>query len=344
MANVSVTLTKDNVTSLITSVTSIYIPVSIYSGSMIFISVFGIVGNSISIAVLRRHNLAATSNLLLMTLCSNDLLVCLLTFTMYGSTLLGDVALDIKSGFLKSFQNTVYFFSFIVENILIIHGLILTTSIAIERLIAVCFPFHVTRIFSSFRVKCFIVIIYLVIFIMAIPFYLRYTIELNYSNEFNCTIVVYIESVYFISHKEIFEAYLVSVFSNIIIITCLSTIVVSTIVIIVKIVWRKFQNFTTNDSRRRSMNQSRIVKMLLTMCSITFLSYSTNATLEGIIVNIDLEFFIYIFPLFRTLTNVIYLINPTTNFIIFICMSSKFRSHFIIVLFGFARRCKLSSK
>ncbi|KAK0064481.1 hypothetical protein Bpfe_006140 [Biomphalaria pfeifferi] len=104
MANVSVTQAKDNVTSLLTS---IYVPVSTYSGSMIFISVFGIVGNSISIAVLRRHNLAATSNLLLMTLCCNDLLVCLLTFNMYGSTLLGEVALDIKSGFLKSFQNTL---------------------------------------------------------------------------------------------------------------------------------------------------------------------------------------------------------------------------------------------
>ncbi|KAK6987146.1 hypothetical protein BgiMline_016829 [Biomphalaria glabrata] len=300
---------------------------------MVSESIIGIAGNGISIGILRKHNLAASSNKLLMALCANDLIIC---FVVCGTGLqkffvyfLG----TINYVLMVSVTNVISLVCTLVFTLILPISLILTTTISLERFVAVYFPFHVSRIMTSERVTGLIFAIYVSFCILSSPSILRNGLFLEYSSAYNTTVIFIRFSDYYLTNRVFIDTYLVKVLGNTIISVCLSVIFLSTVTIIVKVVWRKLDEVPGQGIKKKNINQHKVIKMLTTVCSVTFVTYLAGQSVYNVRA---------LFPdeIFNSLTGDIFLsayrllmhVNASANFIIYICMSKKFRVEFLSVL------------
>ncbi|KAI8792466.1 trace amine-associated receptor 3 [Biomphalaria glabrata] len=300
---------------------------------MVSESIIGISGNGLGIAILRKHNLAASSSKLLLALCANDLFIC---FFMCGTGIQKlFIYLEGKYSYVLmiSVTNVLNLVSTLVFSVLVPISLILTTSISVERFIAVCFPFHVSRIMTSGRVSVYIILIYVCFGVVASPAFLRNSLLFEYSPLYNATVVVIRYSEYYLINRVYIDTYLVKVLGNTLVAVCLPVIFVSTVTITIKLVWRKMEHVSEQGTRKNSVNQYKVIKMLTTVCSLTFLTYLAGQSIYTVR---------SLFPdeIFSSLTGEIYLsayrlvmhVNASANFIIYICMCKKFRIEFLAIV------------
>ncbi|KAI8788005.1 G-protein coupled receptor 39 [Biomphalaria glabrata] len=268
-------------------------------------SVIGVVGNVINLVVLRHSGYKDTNVLLLESLSLADLILSFL-----------NILLRTRE-FVQPFGAIIYIYSygpFIIMAVVVSFHL---TLIAIERVIAVCFPFHVSRIFTRSRVKVAILFIYILsigtyspLFVMFEPLWVN-----------NQTSIVTVPSQIFISNMAGIIFYLTSVAANIIAITLPAIVTTCSLIVGMKLLTRKLQ-LPSHCTQRRSKDLSAM-KMIF---SVSFLVLFNNGATRG------MNYFFQAYeltegPLYDLLKDMLTLVNQLNtsfNFFVYVAMSKKF--------------------
>ncbi|KAI8787992.1 thyrotropin-releasing hormone receptor [Biomphalaria glabrata] len=203
-----------------------------------------------------------------------------------------------------------------------------TTIIAVERFVAVCFPLKMSWVFTPYRVKLLLVIVYFYVAVLLMPSWFLYEPSWTFDPNTNKTIVAMKPTMFF---KRDFESITQYLYLGLPIL--LSTLpflntVVCSIVIGYKMTVRRKTSLTKMSSLSKDVKEKKVIKMMLTVCVV-------NSCVSFPILAIDL-FLVYNNTLIQSLSKMYFLlhtidtvfsqVNATINFIIYISMSSKFAS------------------
>ncbi|XP_055899088.1 FMRFamide receptor-like [Biomphalaria glabrata] len=148
------------------------------------LSLLGILGSILNIIILSYHKMQDTTNIVLLFISICDLI--------YSITQISFILSE--SAFFIHWY--IYQWVFITNNLIfsrfnflaVIASIHLVTLVSIERMVAICFPFHVSRVFTLFRMKCIIVGIVFCNIILQTPSFFSY--EMYYIQYKNVTIPV----------------------------------------------------------------------------------------------------------------------------------------------------------
>ncbi|XP_059150562.1 somatostatin receptor type 4-like, partial [Physella acuta] len=149
-----------------------------------FVCVIGIVGNSLTIIILVYNGIKDTTNVILTALAVADLLF---SITQLWCQLIDIVRrIDIiVFCYVNSFFVS-YFFGW--NQYAVCMSVQMAAVIAVERMIAVVFPFAASRLLTTFRIKCIVVGVYIFSGLMYVPRSFMFTVVWVFNKTFNKTI------------------------------------------------------------------------------------------------------------------------------------------------------------
>ncbi|KAI8788000.1 thyrotropin-releasing hormone receptor [Biomphalaria glabrata] len=296
----------------------------IFCGLLPFLSVCGSLTNILNIMVLSKYGLHETTSLLLFSLSVSDLFYSLVQLF---QRLHSFVAL-IDPVFAMSVETiSAAYIAFIPGYFASISNLH-TTIIAVERLVAVCFPLKISSAFTPYRVKLLLVFIYFYIVVLLMPSWFLYESSWILDASTNKTIVAMKPTTFFKRNFESITQYLYLVLLNLLSTLPFVTTLVCSIVIGYKMTVRRKTSLIKMSSMSKDVKEKKVIKMLLTVCVV-------NSCVSLPILAINL-FLAYNSTLIQSLSKMYYLlhtfdtvfsqVNATINFIIYISLSSKFAS------------------
>ncbi|KAK6997891.1 thyrotropin-releasing hormone receptor [Biomphalaria glabrata] len=227
---------------------------------------------------------------------------------------------------MRSFT-AVYFFP--MPDIFVSVSILHTTVIAVERLVAVCAPLRVSRIFTPRHVKWLLLFIYLYVIVFMAPTLFLFDFFWTLDPSTNRTTGVFTLTQFYKSTYDSMNQYMNMGLTNMLVTFTLGVTIVCSTVIGYKItVGRKSTFVQLTYSVSKEVKDMKVIKMLLTVCVV-------NACVSLPTVTINL-FLLYsntliqssgkLYYLLRSFIIVLYQLNDSINFIIYISMSSKFAS------------------
>ncbi|KAK0047221.1 neuropeptide FF receptor 2 [Biomphalaria pfeifferi] len=288
------------------------------------LSLLGIVTNILNIIVLSKHSFQETTNILLLSLSVCDLL-CSLFQPVRKVHCIAERFHPVFGLTLKSFT-TVYFF--LLPDIFVSVSILHTAVISAERLVAVCFPLHVSRIFTPCRVKWTILFIYVFSIGLLSPALFISEFTWVYDNSYNTTRGSVAMSRFYADHFRVLNEYASGVTPHLFISGPVMLILSCSVVTGLKLIFgrRRVLATMTTSATSKQTKDMKVVRMLLTVCAVNgavaaptvaihlFLLYSNLLMLSTGLLTYVL----------RSLTIVIYQLIVTINFVFYVTMSSKF--------------------
>ncbi|XP_059145275.1 growth hormone secretagogue receptor type 1-like [Physella acuta] len=292
------------------------------------LSFLGIVGNALNILVLSSRGFKETSDIFLVSLSVSDLMFSIIQ-PMYGLKC-------IVSKFDVSLSNTVEaFVTVYVPSTEIWLGISISiiTAIAVERFFAVLFPFHVSRIFTPFRVKCVVVFLYVYTLVISSPMSFLFDYEWVFDPLENRTTAALIYSNFYSDNFNALNIY-AGFFLNASFTTAtLLTILICSIVISIKLTVGHSKQLVMSSSGqgRKKVKDRRAGKMLLTVCLVALIvflptdiadmykayAYNNNSSQVNLI------------SLLQSINYVLYQFNASINIVIYVTMSRKFAAAYL---------------
>ncbi|KAK6997895.1 thyrotropin-releasing hormone receptor [Biomphalaria glabrata] len=283
----------------------------------------GALASILNIIILSKYGLHETTSILLFSMSVSDL---------FCSTLQPIRKLDcIVAQFDPLLaKNTKFYISanfFSLPDFFIAISTLHTAVIAVERLIAVCFPLKMLWIFTTYRVKCLVLFIYLYVVAMMMPTLFLGEILWTVDPKTNNTIAEFMFSQFYKSNFHRMNEFMYFALPKLLATFPLALITVCSIIIGYKIIVRSKITLTQMSSIvSREGKERKVVKMLLTVCVV-----NAGMFLPTEIINM---YFLYSSTLLRPSDSVYFSlrsfyiiigqIKATVNFIIYITMSSKF--------------------
>lgn len=290
-----------------------------------FLSVSGVVTNIINILILSKYGLQETTSILLFSLSVSDLLCSIFQPIRKVHCIVAHFD-PLLANNIESFTKVYFLY---IPDFFVAISILHTTLIAVERLVAVCFPLQMPWIFTTYRVKWLVLFIYLYVIVLMAP--TLFLVELYWSVEpiTNKTVLLYMYSLFYMSHFDSISQYLYMALPNLLLTFTLCVTIVCSIVIGYKITVRRKSTLTQlSSSVPKQFKEVKVLKMLLTVCVV-------NCCVSLPTVIIDL-FLLYsdtvkllsnkLFFLLRSCYINLCQLNATINFIIYVFMSSKFAS------------------
>ncbi|XP_059148166.1 uncharacterized protein LOC131935664 [Physella acuta] len=200
----------------------------------------------------------------------------------------------------------------------------MVTLIALERVIAVCFPFMASTVLTPFRIKCMVVTIFFSDGVFYIPRAFMYRIQWTFYSGTNSTVAFGYSSEFGMSKG--FAIYNQGFISIVSIIIPTVIIILSTLVIIIKLTisYKNMKKMSSANAGSKRVKDVRSIKITLTICVcvLLFVLIPTN-TLNSFIYDRTLFSFNCSSVIYISLF-LIYQTNASINFIIYVAMSPKF--------------------
>ncbi|CAG5118254.1 unnamed protein product [Candidula unifasciata] len=281
------------------------------------ICVFGIVGNSINILVLCKHGFQETTNIILVALAASDLLFCIIL----PMTRLKCIVSQFDPGFAVTLNTFVTVYLLMPKYVCYATSLCYVTVIAVERLVAVFFPFKVSRIFNRALVKTIVVSVPNVAIVALIPTFLALTFSWIFYADLDQTLAVVRYTKFYLDHKDFLDYY---AWVGLNYFFCVSSIVITSVCCIaigIKLHQAAVKRETM--TLRSSGYDVRVVRMLVTICVVFLVVTIPNVGLFSYFV----PNFIFTSTLHKLIDNfcaILYAINSSANFLVYVTMSKKF--------------------
>ncbi|KAK0059903.1 neuropeptides capa receptor [Biomphalaria pfeifferi] len=282
----------------------------------------GVVGNALNIVILSRHGCRKPTNILLTSLSVSDLLF---SVTQSLSRTWSIVArFDLNTALTLNSMYVVYVRSWNEAALTI--SIYQVTMIALVRLLAVCCPLHVHRIFTPLRVKFLTCAIYIILVVLHSPIQVMY--EIRWVPLIgNATVAAYQPSHFYVSHTDGVNFYIAAILSNARSSVPLTTVSVCSIIIILRLSISNKLLDKQSDSIKKKARSIKSVKMLLTICfSLMFLVLVPTTTFEAYISfgpdKAQLSCRLKIVVLY--LSNILFQFSCSVNFVVYVTMNSKF--------------------
>ncbi|KAK6965407.1 neuropeptides capa receptor [Biomphalaria glabrata] len=299
------------------------------------ISIFGVVGNVLSIVVLVKHGMSKCSNILLVTLAFCDIIF-LISFNSVPKIIYEAVWNREYFGYSKSACEALFvlftFFTALDYSIGLM-SLMLPMFITAERLVVIFFPFHSSRILTP--TKTWVTIIGVAVYWLSLCVYISFwqDFECAFDPIRNTSLGLIKRSIYFINNRSS-----IAIFQEVFLYACIYTPPIFTLIGCIAI----FIQIQITSIKRKKMTSavrstSRTTKTLLAVCAV----YLVTATLLAIPMYISEEYASYsltddnptnIGRLFYQLMNTVSCINSSCNFIIYVGVNKQFRGTLIKLL------------
>ncbi|CAL1531548.1 unnamed protein product, partial [Lymnaea stagnalis] len=286
------------------------------------LSLVGIFGNTMIIVVLAHHGFKDTTSTMMRSLAVSDLIY-FLTDSFYN---VGCIALmfDRALGQTLNVINGMYFFYWNQMSLTV--SLCTVAVIAVEKAIAVYFPFHVSRLFTPLRIKIILVLIYVCNFsdmiIWAFTHNMIYLTNLS-NNETFFTLVL---SEFHQNNYELVLFLSTVIFSHLLYTVPLAIVVLCSAMISFKMIRISKSALTASKSRPQNIKGFKVIKLLLAVSIVTLIVCLPTAIVEMYVRygpdGRDISnSFVYLTQLITTL---LYQIVGAANFFLYLTMNTKF--------------------
>ncbi|XP_013096097.2 G-protein coupled receptor daf-37-like [Biomphalaria glabrata] len=296
----------------------------IFSGLLPLIGVCGLLTNILNILVLSKYGLHETTSLMLFSLSVSNLFYSLaqLFQRLHSFVALFDpiLAMSVKTISIVYIVSIPGYFSAISN----LH----TTIIAVERLVAVCFPLKMSWVFTPYRVKLLLVFIYFYVVVLLMPTCFLYEPSWIFDASTNKTIVAMKSTTFFKKNFDSITQYLYLGLPILLSTLPFVNTVVCSIVIGYKMTVRRKTSLIKMSSLSKDVKEKKVIKMMLTVCVVNSCLSLPVMAINIILVynNTLIQSLSKMYYLLRTFNTVFSQVNATINFIIYISMSSKFAS------------------
>ncbi|XP_055888529.1 FMRFamide receptor-like [Biomphalaria glabrata] len=300
------------------------------------LSLVGTIGSILNIIILSHHKMQDTTNVVLLAISVCDLIYSItqISFNFSQSAFLINVYIFMWVYVIHTLIfDTINYFAAIVS----IH---LVTLVSIERMVAVCFPFHVSRIFTLSRIKVIIVAIVCCNLVLRIPALFKY--EMQYFEYMNATLPglkygdFYYQNVYFFNTFSTLAAhFLFTILPFLAISICTSLSIFH-----ISITSKTKATLSSIEAIAKRKKEMKSVKIVLIICVLIMFLVLIPLIVQQVIysfnlVRIPLKWSIIAFWLVNLLTQ----INSSFNFLIYVTSSPKFKST-LMTCFTFKKRVK----
>lgn len=295
-----------------------------YSIIIPLISLFGLVGNVLTLVTLCKKSIHPTVSTLMFGLVITDLFIILLsilTMTM--------LSFSLHYPHLSFFLDVIYPYIFSICNFLIMASqqgnVWITVMIAVERYIALCHPFFATRLRTMRNVRIAISLILLLSLAYNLPRYFATHAKFVGVNAFNQTHYA-IEMTEFGRSKfytTIYMIWMYAVIVYIIPILLLSFLSISTVTQLLRMIRKK-------DYRHR--NSTSTTESDLTICMVSVVVLFILCQTPGILVQIRNLFDAAVSIKLLSVSNMLFILNSSVNFFIYTAAGTKFRRTFVKIL------------
>ncbi|XP_059156189.1 probable G-protein coupled receptor B0563.6 [Physella acuta] len=327
--NFSVTFSKTPAVSSDVIGNDVYTALDIFLNcfAINFLSLIGLVGNLINILVLSRHDQSQTTTILLTSLSVIDLLC---SFFQPFRRLQCLVA-QFDPPLAASYRTFVTAYVYNLVDILMAMGICHVTAIAVERFTAVLFPLHVSRVFTPWRVKTLILGIYITTLGLLAPMFFRLTHDWGYDPKLNTTVAKVVFSKFYVENFDSFNFYTRTFINNLFSTIPLLIIFICSSAITIKLSTGDSKKIIKNsnvDKSSKKIKEAKVAKMLLAVCLVTFVAYLPSAVIYTFMqyANIPVLLSGNVFYILQSAICVLYQLNASSNFFIYVTMSSKFAS------------------
>ncbi|KAI8788014.1 neuropeptide FF receptor 2 [Biomphalaria glabrata] len=326
MANNLTTLAgqSSSSTGLVNTATLLQVDIAINCFFLPLVSLLGVINNSLNIIVLSKHSFQETTNIQLLSLSVCDLL-CSVLQPLRRVHCLVERFDPVVGLTLKSFSMA---YLFVLPDLFVSASILHTTLIAIERLVAVCFPLLVSRIFTPCRVKWTVLFLYIYAIGMLSPTLFLADFTWAYDSRYNTTRGAVVVSRFYTENYRIINEYANGTTPYLFITGPVVVILSCSAVTGFKVTIGRRATLAamTSSASTKQVKELKVVRMLLTVCAINaavaiptvainmFLMYSNSLILA-------LGTFNYVL---RSVIGLIYQFIASINFFIYVTMSSKF--------------------
>ncbi|CAG5120530.1 unnamed protein product [Candidula unifasciata] len=280
------------------------------------VCLFGVVGNILNVVVLCKHGFRETTNIILVSLSVSDLMFCIIVPVTKVRMMFSFFSLDLS----VSVHTFVTVFLFMPKYVCLASSCCYVSIIAVERFIAVFFPFHASKIFTrhSMRLMCICVPIITACSMFPTFFALKY--EWVFDFRWNKTTAFMQYTNFYIAHQAFIDTYVWVGLSNGFCATSITIVTVCCLAIGFKLTKAAIKR---EQMTRKAVGKEKVVKMLVTVCLI-YISVSIP-TLA--LYSYYQPSFIFISPLYELVDNfgvLLSSINASANFVVYVTMSDKF--------------------
>lgn len=301
----------------------------VYCVTIPVLSVCGILGNCLTVAIITHHGFKDTTNILLTFLALSDLLYSVTEFLNCTSLLISQFDLPQAHTFhayYLTYVNTWNICSVATSSYLV-------ALISVDRTIAVWFPFQAGSILTPGRTAITAVVICCCLFIIYCFDFLSYFIQWLYVSEYNRTIAVVSYSEFRV--KNTFLYFVINKINMIFVMMCVppTTIVTCSVMIVARLIHSSKQARKMSvKAYSRRVKDIKTVKVTLALCvcmiTLTLIpSYSSTLLIyTGFPASGNFQ------HLMASLINILFQVNASINFIIYVKMSSKFASTYVLLL------------
>uniref|UniRef100_A0A2C9LZ44 G-protein coupled receptors family 1 profile domain-containing protein n=1 Tax=Biomphalaria glabrata TaxID=6526 RepID=A0A2C9LZ44_BIOGL len=288
------------------------------------VSVCGLLTNILNVLVLSKYGLHETTSLLLFSLSVSNLFSSLaqLFQRLHSFVALFDplFAMSLETISVIYLGSIAGYFASISN----LH----TTIIAVERLVAVCFPLKMSWVFTPYRVKLLLAFVYFYVAVLLMPSWFLYEPSWTFDPSTNKTIVAMKSTTFFKKNFVSITQYLYLVLLNLLSTLPFVNTLVCSIVIGYKMTVRRKTSLTKMSSLSKYVKEKKVMKMMLTVCVVNFCVYLPVMAINLFLVynNTLIQSLSKMYYLLRTFNTVFSQVNATINFFIYISLSSKFAS------------------
>ncbi|CAL1546964.1 unnamed protein product, partial [Lymnaea stagnalis] len=294
---------------------------------VIFMSVTGVIGNILIIIVVYRQGLKDTPQILMMSLAASDALFSTATLVIHFPEIIFNVDYYLATTCLtytKVYVFEMYYFTLVLS-------FCTFPLISFERMIAVYFPFQVSRICTPFRIKCILLCLYvyslaatIVTAFFAYPLWLQDPSSNNSYAVPALTDFVLNNFEGMILYETIILMYLLSIIP-------VSLTTICCLMIILRLVRNSRSRLSQTKIKTKNSRNVQVVKMLLTACIMSCLSSIPTVAIDIFSQERYLQIGVMsqnYSILLQTLNQIFFQLSPTSNFFIYLFMSSKFSATF----------------
>ncbi|CAL1546968.1 unnamed protein product [Lymnaea stagnalis] len=293
----------------------------------IFMSLIGVIGNILVITVVYRQGLKDTPQILMMSLAASDALFSTVTLVIHVPNIIFNVDFYLAKTivtYINVYVVEIYYFTIVLS-------FCTFPLISFERMIAVYFPFQVSQICTTFRIKCVLSSLYvysLAATIISVSYFYPLWLEIPFSNR---SYAVVDQTDFLKNNLDVLNLSQIIILMYLLSIIPVSVTTICCLMIILKLVRNSRSRLSKAKIQTKNSRNMQVVKMLLTACILSCVSTiptvaidiftQSEYTEEGFM---TLEFT----EVLQTINHILFQLSPTLNFFIYLTMSSKFSAKF----------------
>uniref|UniRef100_A0A2C9L056 G-protein coupled receptors family 1 profile domain-containing protein n=1 Tax=Biomphalaria glabrata TaxID=6526 RepID=A0A2C9L056_BIOGL len=281
----------------------------------------GLLGNFLNIVILTHHGFRESTNIILVSLSVSDFCFSLTQILRRIRCVVQ--MFDFFLGVTVETFLEVYIIP--INTLMLVVSLCHVTLISIERMIAVCFPFHVARIVRKGRVLVVVLFLYAYPTLMGFPNLFRFTFQWVYVPDVNVTVAMVRMTQLLTDHFDVILMYGTVVFNNLFSTVTLASILTCSIIIVLRLLTSRLGRARKKVALGTKTKELKAVKMLLAVCLACLIVCIPTAVLDMFVLYINsIQDTRPLYHIGQTVNDVLYQVNACLNFFIYVTMSSKF--------------------